>query len=53
MFELHILDHDSSVVEVMEFETLRQAERAESGVNSLTNLSVSTWINYHTDIMRK
>jgi len=47
-FELRILDLDKNVVEVMEFETLRQAEKAEFGV--LINLDHS---RYHTDIARK
>ncbi|MDN6286096.1 MAG: hypothetical protein L0J62_10460 [Corynebacterium casei] len=47
-FELRILDLDDNVVEVMEFDTFRQAERAERGVR--INLDHA---NYHTDIVRK
>ena len=45
VFELHILDLDGNVVEAMEFETLRQAEKAERGL--LVNLDHA---NYHTEI---
>lgn len=47
-FELHISYLDGEVVEVMEFETLRQAERAERGVR--VNLDHS---NYYTEIVEK
>ena len=48
VFELRILDFDSNVVEVMEFETLRQAEKAERGL--LVNLDHA---NYYTEIAGK
>ena len=47
-FELRILDLDKNVVEVMEFETLRQAKRAEAGVR--INLDHA---NYYTDVVGK
>ena len=48
MFELHILDSDGNLVESMEFETKRQAEKAERGL----------WINldhtsYYPEIVEK
>lgn len=47
MFELHILDFADNLVEVMEFETERQAEKAERG--ALINLDH----NYYTEIVEK
>ena len=47
-FELRILDLDSNVVEVMEFDTLRQAGKAEAGVR--INLDHA---NYYTEIEGK
>lgn len=45
VFELRILDFGNNVVETMEFETLRQAEKAERGL--LVNLDHT---NYYTEI---
>lgn len=47
-FELRILDLDKNVVEVMEFDTERQAEKAERGV--LINLDRAS---YYTEVMEK
>lgn len=48
MYELRILDLDKNVIEVMTFDNLRQAERAEFGV--LINLDHS---KYYTNVVEK
>lgn len=45
-FELRILDRDGEVVEVMEFDTERQAEKAQAGVR--INLDHAS---YYTEIV--
>ena len=48
LYELHILDFDDNMVETMEFEDERQAEKAERGI--WINLDHS---NYYTEIVEK
>ena len=48
MYELHILDFADNLVEAMEFETKRQAEKAERGI--WINLD---HVNYYTRIVEK